>query len=307
MLHTSENVTRTSATAYYFARYLHKALGVPVGLIVSSWGGSTVETWMSEETVTPFGVDVSMLHTDKELPQMIQHQPCVLFNAKVAPLTDFAIRGMIWYQGENNRHNTAQYERMLPAMVADYRARWGGDFSFYYVELAPYPYEDARYTLTAYFREMQLRLMDIIPRSGMVVTADLGSGESIHPPKKEEVGTRLALWALEKDYGRVGAMHRSPVYRSMEVKEGKVFIAFDHAHGKVHPLNRSLESSEIAGADKIFRPAQAMVDLRTQQLMVWSDAVPDPVAVRYAFRNFAEASLYDHFGQPVAPFRTDNW
>jgi sialate O-acetylesterase len=307
MTNTSENVARTSATAYYFAKYLHEALDVPVGIVISSWGGSNIESWMSEETIKPFEVNLSHLYDEQEIQKPVQQQPCVLFNAKVAPLTNFTIKGFLWYQGESNRHNIEQYAKMLPAMVSDYRSRWGYDFPFYYVELAPYSYGDANNTTTAYFREMQLKHMAVIPNSGMVCTADIGSHDFIHPKNKADVGKRFAYWALANNYGRKQTGHRTPTYKSMEVKEGKVYITFENAPGKIHPINKSLQSFEIAGADKQFYPAQAIVDLKTKKLTVWSDEVIQPVAVRYAFRNYAEASIFDYYGLPVAPFRTDEW
>ena len=306
-VNSSENVARTSATAYYFAKYLNQALNIPVGIIVSSWGGSTVEAWMSEETIKPFGVDLSLLYDDKEVPKPIQQQPCVLFNAKIAPLTNFAIKGFLWYQGESNRDKLDQYYKMLPAMVSDYRNRWGNDFSFYFVELAPHSYGNASGTMTAYFREMQLKHVNIIPKSGMVCTADIGSHDFIHPSNKADVGKRLALWALAKDYGIKNIGYATPTYKSIEVDGNKIHITFDNAVGKVHPMNKPLNSFEIAGEDKVFYPANAIVDLKTKQLTVWNDSIGIPVAVRYAFRNYADASLFDYYGLPVAPFRTDNW
>lgn len=306
-VNSSENVAQTSATAYYFARYLNQALNIPIGIVVSSWGGSTVETWMSEETIKPFGVDLSNLHDDKEVPKPIQQQPCVLFNAKIAPLTNFAIKGFLWYQGESNRDKLEQYSKMLPAMVADYRNRWGHDFSFYFVELAPHSYGNASNTMTAYFREMQLKHMNTIPKSGMACTSDIGSYDFIHPSNKADVGKRLALWALAKDYGRKNIGYATPTYKSMEVDGNKIYITFDNAAGKVHPINKPLISFEIAGEDKVFHPANAIVDLKTKRLTVWSDSISTPVAVRYAFHNYADASLFDYYGLPVASFRTDNW
>lgn len=305
---TSENVAPTSAVAYCFAKYLQQALGIPVGIVVSSWGGSTVEAWMSEETILPFAVDLSYLREGKEVPKPIQQMPCVLFNAKVAPLTNFMIKGMIWYQGESNRHNADQYSRMLPAMVDDYRKRWGLEkLPFYYVEIAPHAYGDAAGTSAAYFREMQQGLMKVIPHSGMVSTMDIGSHDFIHPPKKKEVGRRLAYWALAKDYGVNNIGYKTPVFQSMEIKDNKAFITFENAPGKVYPMSQPLASFEIAGKDKVFYPAEATVDVKTKQLLVWSATVPEPIAVRYAFRNYAKASLFDYYGLPVAPFRTDNW
>jgi sialate O-acetylesterase len=307
LVNTSENVARTSATAYYFAKYLHETLDVPVGIVVSSWGGSNIESWMSEEIIKPFEVNLSHLYDDQEIQEPIQQRPCVLFNAKVAPLTNFTIKGFLWHQGESNRHNIEQYEKMLPVMVSDYRNRWGYDFPFYYVELAPYSYGDADGITTGYFREMQLRLMAAIPNSGMACTADIGSHDFIHPKNKADVGKRLAYWALANDYGRKQIGHRTPTYKSMEVKEGKAYITFENAPGKIHPINTPLKSFEIAGTDRIFHPAKAMVNLTTKQLLVWRDDIPEPVAVRYAFRDYAEASIFDYYGLPVAPFRTDNW
>ena len=181
------------------------------------------------------------------------------------------------------------------------------DFLSIMWKYAPHAYGDANGTSAAYFREMQQQLMQVIPNSGMVSTMDIGSRDFIHPPKKEEVGKRLAYWALAKEYGVDNLGYKTPVYKSMEVKEGKVYIAFDNAQGKVHPINRPLSSFEIAGKDRKFYPAEAIVDLATKQLQVWNKEVSEPVAVRYAFHNYAEASLFDYYGLPVAPFRTDKW
>lgn len=162
-------------------------------------------------------------------------------------------------------------------------------------------------TSAAFFREMQQKLMQVIPYSGMVSTLDIGSRDFIHPSKKEEVGKRLAYWALAKEYGVGNIGYKTPIYKSMEMREGKVYVTFDNATGKIHPINRPLSSFEIAGKDRKFYPAEAIVDLVTKQLVVWSAGVSEPVAVRYAFHNYAEASLFDYYGLPVAPFRTDKW
>jgi len=309
LLNNPKNVASVSATAYYFAKHLQKTLNIPVGIVVSSWGGSNVESWLSEETAKSFNLNLLHLHDDKEISKPIQQQPCVLFNSKVAPLTNFKIKGMLWYQGESNRHNAEEYSKMLPAMVKDYRNRWGVDFSFYAVEIAPYAYDNPEGLSAAYFREMQQKLLKAIPNSGMVSTIDIGSRDFIHPANKEDVGKRLTYWALAKDYGISNIGYQTLIYKSMEVKEGKAYIEFEKLNAKVypHPINQSLESFEIAGEDKIFYPAQAIIDLKNKQLTVWSDKLLNPVAVRYAFHNYSKASLFDRYGLPVAPFRTDNW
>lgn len=309
LLNNPQNIASVSATAYYFAKHLQKTLNIPIGIVVSSWGGSTVESWLSEEVAKSFNLNLSHLHDDKEISKPIQQQPCVLFNSKVAPLTNFKIKGMLWYQGESNRHNAEDYSKMLPVMVKDYRNRWGVDFSFYSVEIAPYAYDNAEGLSAAYFREMQQKLMKVIPNSGLVSTIDIGSRDFIHPADKEDVGKRLAYWALAKDYGINNIGYKTLIYKSMEVKDGKTYIEFENINGKVYPypINQALESFEIAGEDKIFYPAEAIIDLKNKQLTVWSDKLTKPVAVRYAFHNYSKASLFDRYELPVAPFRTDNW
>ena len=301
---TSKNVAPMSAVSYCFARYLQRALNVPVGIVVSSWGGSTVEAWMSEETVRPFGVDLSHLNDDKEVAKPVQQKPCVLFNAKVAPLTNFMIKGMIWYQGESNRHNIEQYARMLPVMVDDYRKRWSLErLPFYYVEIAPHAYGDANGTSAAYFREMQQQLMQVIPNSGMVSTMDIGSRDFIHPPKKEEVGKRLAYWALAKTYHRKGIQYSGPIYKFHRVKGNVVEIDFEHGEEGLTPENQNVKGLEIVGTDGIFRPAKAEIISGSSTVKVWNDSINDPIEVRYCFRNYMLGELCNNAAIPASPFR----
>ena len=285
---TSKNVAPMSAVSYCFARYLQRALNVPVGIVVSSWGGSTVEAWMSEETVRPFGVDLSHLNDDKEVAKPVQQKPCVLFNAKVAPLTNFMIKGMIWYQGESNRHNIEQYARMLPVMVDDYRKRWS-------LERLPFYY--------AYFREMQQQLMQVIPNSGMVSTMDIGSRDFIHPPKKEEVAKRLAYWALAKTYHRKGIQYSGPIYKFHRVKGNVVEIDFEHGEEGLTPENQNVKGFEIVGTDGIFRPAKAEIISGSSTVKVWNDSINDPIEVRYCFRNYMLGELCNNAAIPASPFR----
>ena len=308
---SSENVASTSATAYYFAKYLQEVLDVPVGIVVASWGGSDIIAWMSEETVKPFGVDLSHLADSFDLSKKSkQRVACLLYNAKIAPLLNYKIKGFLWYQGEENRNSPDMYEKLFPAMVKDYRSKWGiGDFPFYSVEIAPYNYEDPNKINVAEFREMQLRITKEIPNSGIALTTDLGDSYSIHPGKKNDVGKRLAFWALAKDYGKKNIGYATPVYKSMEVEKSKINISFENAikDNGLKPVQKPLSSFEIAGEDKVFYPAQAFIDNKTRKLSVWNDSIQKPIAVRYAFKNYAEASLFDSFGLPVAAFRTDNW
>jgi sialate O-acetylesterase len=305
---SSENVANISATAYYFAKYVQEVLNVPVGIIVSSWGGSIVESWMSREAIKPFSeINIDILDNDSVVRKP-QATPCVLFNAKIAPLTNFTIRGFLWYQGESNRNNYYLYGKLMQAFVNDLRKKWNiGEFPFYFVQIAPFNYEGADSLSAARLREVQAQNMSDISNSGMVTTMDIGNPVSIHPDNKETVGERLALWALGQTYGRKGFGYAPPVYKAMEIKEKRIYIDFKYAERGIYPMWTALKGFEIAGEDKIFYPANAEIERSTTRLVVWCEKVPNPVAVRYAYKNFAEASIFGLSGLPVAPFRTDNW
>lgn len=304
----SENVANISATAYFFAKYLQEVLEVPVGIIISSRGGSKVEPWMSREAITPFNeIDLSILDNTNEIKN-VNTTPCVLFNSKIAPLTKYTIKGFLWYQGESNRTNAAAYAQLMPAFVKDLRTKWNiGEFPFYFVEIAPFNYEGADSTSAARLREVQLQNMKDIPKSGMVTTLDIGNPNFIHPVDKETVGTRLAWWALADTYGRKGFGYKPTFYKSMEIVEQKIYINFENAKNGISPMWTDLKGFEIAGSDKIFYPAKAEIETKTTRLAVSSPQVSKPVAVRYAYKNYSEASIFNVFGIPVVAFRTDGW
>ena len=304
---TPEHVAATSAAAYYFAMYIQEVLNVPVGLIVSTWGGSRIEAWMSRECIEPFGKNLSILTNDKEVRNPTA-TPCVLYNAKINPLLNYNIKGMLWYQGESNRDNAAEYESLMPAFVSDLRARWNvGEFPVYFVEIAPYDYEGPDGTSAARFREAQSRNLRDIPNCGMATTVDAGVHNFIHPVNKEVVGERLALLALAKTYGKTGFGYAAPLYKSMDVIDGKVYLNFENAERGLCPMWTSLKGFEIAGEDRVFHPAFAEIETKSCRLAVSSKEVPNPVAVRYAYHNYPEISVYAINGLPVIPFRTDNW
>jgi len=307
-VNSPENVAVTSAAAYYFAKYVQEVLEVPVGIIVSSLGGSAVEAWMSRETIQNFKeFDLSILDNDIEVKNP-QQTPCVLYNAKIAPFLNYSIKGFLWYQGESNRLKPDLYAKLMPAFVSDLRSRWNvGEFPFYYVQIAPYKYDNADSTSAARLREVQSQNMAEIPNSGMVSTLDIGNINFIHPINKETVGERLALWALGATYKLKGIDYATPMYKSMEKNEQKIYINFSNAERGVCPMWTELKGFEIAGADKVFYPANAEIETKTARLAVSSDKVPNPIAVRYAYKNYAEASVFGISGIPVPSFRTDNW
>lgn len=307
-VNSPENVAEVSATAYHFARYLQEVMEVPVGIIVSTFGGSRIETWMSREAIAAFPSIQTSILDSQEPVKNVGATPTILYNAKIAPFFNFAIKGMLWYQGESNRKEADLYRQLMPAFVKDLRGRWGrGEFPVYFVEIAPYNYEGAEGTSAAYMREVQLQNMKDISHCGMVTTLDIGHPSFIHPVDKEMVGTRLAWWALADTYGYKGFGYAAPVYKSMEIVDNKIYINVDHAKYGLSPMLTALNGFEIAGEDRIFYPAFAEIETKTCRLAVSSDKVPHPVAVRYAYKNYAEASVFSVYGLPLVAFRTDTW
>jgi sialate O-acetylesterase len=303
---TPESVKDFSAVAYFFGKHLQKMLGVPVGLIHSSWGGSLIEAWMSSEALGSIKkIDLSNVDLKRG-----NRFPTVLFNAMINPLIPYTIKGTIWYQGEANTSQPTLYKSLFPAMVKDWRSRWGiGDFPFYYVQIAPFAYskqnrlDDA--DNSAFLREAQLQCLDLIPNSGMAVTLDIGTEHIIHPPDKKDVADRLLYNALNKTYGYKAIDYSGPVFDSMYMKNGGIYISFKNAEKGLYAFDK-LSGFEIAGADRIFYPADAFIYNRNE-VFVKSDKVASPVAVRYGWRNWTVGTLFDTFLLPASSFRTDSW
>ena len=299
-----------SATAYYFGRYLRRALQVPVGLICSSVGGTPVEAWTSRETLGGFPyVDLPGLDERRKGWQT----PTTLYNAMIHPIEGYGIKGCIWYQGEANCEHSETYAELLTAMVASLRAGWGiGDFPFLYCQIAPYDYSIVTkagqpVVNSAYLREAQSKAEKMIPGSSMVVLLDGGLTGGIHPRKKWLAGERLAMRALSQAYGsKVNT--ESPRFASMTLEGPTAVLTFDRSPKYLDcTMGQYPEGFEMAGEDRVFHEAKAFIKWNTNQVYVTCPEVPVPVAVRYAFHNVAVASLFGQNGQPVSSFRTDDW
>ena len=291
-----------SAVAYFYGKQLQAILDVPVGLIMTSWGGTRIQPWMSKEAIAPF---LEVNEVKKDTTEKYKRIPSAIFNAMINPITSYTIRGAIWYQGETNRNEPKIYQKLLPEMVKDWRKQWNiGDFPFYYVQIAPNKYIDK--SKSQYLREAQLKALDLIPNSGMAVLSDIGSDATIHPPKKKEVAERLLLIALNKTYGMKDIDCNGPVYKSMTEKEGALLLSFDAAETGIFSPETELSNFEIAGEDKIFYPAKAEI-IAHKQLKVYSLDVKIPVAVRYGWNNWFVGTLYDNNMLPASSFRTDDW
>jgi sialate O-acetylesterase len=239
-------------------------------------------------------------------PIFIRWKPAGLYNAMIAPLLNQAIKGVIWYQGESNTKDPAEYHKTFPVLIADWRGKWNqGDFPFLYVQLANFmeAKDQPSASQWAELREAQLQALRMA-RTGMAVSIDLGEWNDIHPLNKKDVGKRLALGARKIAYGESKTVHSGPVYRSMEINKNKIILSFNNTGGGLSAGgDGKLSQFAIAGADKKFEWAEARIE-GNNKVVVWSVAIPDPVAVRYAWADNPQgANLYNKEGLPASPFR----
>lgn len=228
-----------------------------------------------------------------------------MYNATLAPLIPFSIKGVIWYQGEANVNRAKEYQRLFPNMIADWRKRFAqGDFPFLFVQLANY-IDNGKNADWPALREAQLKTLKLSPNTGMAVVIDVGEAGDIHPKNKKDVGLRLSLAAQKIAY-RDNVVYSGPLYQSYKIEGNKIVIHFTNTGSGLISKDGDLKYFEIAGADKKFIEAKAAIKGNT--VIVWSDAVASPVAVRYAWSNSPDGcNLYNKEGLPASPFRTGNW
>lgn len=301
-----ETVRNFSATAYYFGRELRRMLNVPVGLIVTSWGGSSCEAWMNRDWLKAF--PQIELPASQETIKSKNRTATVLYNGMLHPLVGISMRGVIWYQGEENVSRSGYYADLFSRMIKGWREEWKeGDFPFYYCQIAPYDYNIigwGQYN-SAFLREQQAKAEKMNKNVGMACLMDAGLEYGIHPRKKQLAGMRLALLALDKTYGIKGITSETARYKDVEFKGDTAVITFERAGMWVYGKD-GLKSDlfEVAGEDRVFHPAKAWIE--RSKLYVKCDEVKKPVAVRYAFKDWADGDLFCD-GLPVSSFRTDNW
>ena len=289
-----------SALAYLFGRELYQKLNVPIALINASDGGTAAEQWISLEAVQG-NPALKPLADQGEVPTR--------YNAMIAPATRYAIRGTIWYQGESNMGDGMLYFEKMQTLITGWRKDWAeGDFPFLFVQVALSNYSETGDVAPRLWEAQTATLT--VPNTGMVVTHDVSSYPNCHAPNKQDVGKRLALWALAKTYGKSGLVYSGPIYKSMAVTTGpgpaKVRIQFDYTgSGLASRDGKPLNLFTIAGEDKKFVEAKAVIDGKS--VLVWSDAVAKPVAVRFGWRQDADPNLMNKEGLPAPCFRTDKW
>jgi sialate O-acetylesterase len=349
---TPETAADFSAVAYFFARDLHKELGVPIGIISAAWGGTPGEAWMAPEVMLA-DPDYAALYAEwddyrknypaikkqydadlaayeaklaaprapgakpptkplsKPDPDRNHKHPGVLFNGMIHPLAALPLKGFLWYQGESNKDRWAQYEKLLTSLITDWRQRWGqGDLPFLIVQLANFkplatePEDSGRTRV----REAQARVAQKLSACALVVTIDLGEAHDIHPLNKVDVGLRLGAAALENAYNR-NVVGSGPKHRAVNFGDGRAVVEFDSLGGGLamgpDGKAKALEGFALAGADKKWHWVNAVIE--GDQVVVRSEAVRDPIALRYAWADNPPASLYNKEGLPAVPFRTDDW
>lgn len=299
---TPESVAGFSAVGYYFGRRLYEELGVPIGLINVSWGGTPAEVWIPEDRVTSNPRFVEANARQRNDPRW-PSRPGVVYNAMIHPLAPAAIAGVIWYQGESNAAAPLVYKDLMQQLIEGWREAFRKDFPFYYVQIAPFNYGDVeRGTL---IREQQVKLLEV-PRTGMVVISDhVENVKDIHPRYKKPVGERLANLALNDTYGKQEIVARSPVYKRMAVEKNRIRIWFENVPTGLMSRGKDLTEFQIAGEDRKFVPARARIDGNT--VVVSSKQVKNPVAVRFGWPNQSIPNLFSKEGLPVSCFRTDQW
>ena len=338
-----------SAAAYYFGRELHRELGVAIGLIDATWGGTRIESWTPPEgfaavptlkkeyELVQLGDPRTLLHQQRLertlseteqwlgaarqalarrtlvppmpayppelLPPHDLQQATALYNGMIHPLHPFALRGAIWYQGESNASEGMLYAERMKALVGGWRQLWGeGDFPFYFVQIAPYNYGGDADRIGEFW-EAQAAAAQTIPNCGMVVINDIGNLNDIHPANKQEVGRRLALWALAQTYNRPGVVCSGPTFKAMSIQGDSICLTFDHVAGGLASRDgKPLTWFEIIDANEGgFVPAQARIDGST--VLLSAPEVKHPVAMRFAWSMLAEPNLMNSAGLPASAFR----
>ena len=287
---------------------MRKTLDVPVGIIESAFGGSVAEAWASRDSLLGHPEFRQLIVASDKAPVDGDHNRAyLLYDGMIAPLQPYAIRGVIWYQGEFNVERAKEYQTLFPTVIRSWRDGWGqGDFPFLFVQLAPFKkiVTEPGDSSMAELREAQLMTSLTCPDTAMAVITDYGSPDDIHPKQKEPVAHRLALAAQALAYGR-NVVYRGPVFKSMTVKGDKAVISFDSVGSGLAAKGGDLTGFAIAGKDKKFYNAEAKIVGR--KVVVTNPMVTRPIAVRYGWADCPIVNLFNKEGLPASPFRTDTF
>lgn len=312
-----ETVGEASATGYFFAQVVNKALDIPVGLVMANKGGSRVESWLDRDYLKKNTQEPLDTNAIVKKFSWDYHRPLVWGNGTFHPILNYTIKGILFYQGCSNVGDPAgQYTQRLADLVAQWRRDFKqGNVPFYFVEIAPYHYDNVNGDWGAKLREQQFNAAKIIPNSGIISTNDCVypyEKEQIHPCQKQKVGERLGFMALNKTYGMKNVIGDGMTFKEMKIVGDTVKVHFNNEFGAYNRFE-GIEGFEIAGEDKVFHPATAKHfwqpgnDPWNECIIVTCPEVKKPVALRYCFKNFQLGNLANAGGLPLFPFRTDNW
>ena len=314
-----KTVGEFSATGYFFARLMHSALDIPIGLIEANKGGTRVESWLTKENLQKYTSDPTDSATIAQKWPMDYHRSLLWGNGTFNPILNYTVKGILYYQGCSNVGDPGdQYSERMKLLVQQWRSQFGlGEIPFYFVQIAPWAYDDGDVNgiSGALLREQQWKAAQIIPNSSLVCINDLVypyEFSQIHPTQKQPVGERLAYTALNRDYGFENVLYKSASYKDMTIKNDTVFIHLQDNYAADAPFEQ-MEGFEVAGEDKMFHPAQARHFWRPgggywdEAIAIVCPKVKKPVAVRYCFKNFQIGNVKNGANLPLFPFRTDNW
>jgi len=303
---TSSAVANFSAVAYYFGINLNEILNIPIGLINSSVGGSSIEAWSKLENIKGY---VTMPTNYTDINYKIKSKtrfPTGLYNGMLYPLKNVKFKGMIWYQGEANRSRYSTYAEQFEKFITQMRELFNNDqFPIYFAQIAPYHYDTPM--VGVYIREQQLKCSSKFKHVAMATLTDIGEEYCIHPRYKHEVSDRLSYLALADTYMKTGFDYRSPEFDSYEIKGNKIILSFKYVSNGIFLKNGNSNLFEIAGPEHKFYPAKIRLINYKRKIEVYSDKVPHPLAVRYAFHNWVKGDIFGNSGLPLSSFRTDDW
>ena len=302
-------VANFTAVGYYFARQLKGELDVPIGLLGANWGGTRIEPWTPPAGFKSVPALKTIAENLKDYPKKdnngkVHHQSALaLYNGMISPLKPYGIRGAIWYQGESNNGEGMLYYEKKKALVYGWRKVWKNKkLHFYYVKLAPFQYRNSNPHDLAGIWQAQLSALEI-PHTGMAVTTDIGNTRDIHPKNKQEVGRRLALWALAKNYGKKDIVYSGPLFKSFNKKNQSIIVQFNHDKGLKSSNDKPLTHFELQGSDGKWVPAEA--HLQESKLIVTSKTVSKPKNIRFGWNQEAEPNLVNGAGLPASPFTSE--
>ena len=342
-----DTVGHFTAVGYFFARDIYERLHIPIGIINSTWGGTSIESWLSPDslqnhplakTINQRFLDEKASYPDRLLayqskldnwkkgltaskpkyragyikknpqpkaPTVPSQIPSGLYNGMINPIVPYSLRGILWYQGENNAGRASEYHSLFNALITGWRTHFAqGDLPFFWVQLANYKSPgDTSDVAWAFLREAQTQTLSL-PNTGQAITIDIGNPNDIHPGNKQEVGRRLALLAKNRVYG-ISVDDTGPTFKSIAIEGSSIRVSFVAHDSALTAGGKPLQAFEIAGADRNFIPAQATISGET--IIVRSPKIDHPVAVRYAWHNAPEANLYSGYGLPAVPFSSDSW